>query len=167
MLSLAPHGYAATTSARGALGALKGRVSQRSSRAIRYSGRPLPPRAAGFGTPRPLPPDPPNLLVRDEKLTATAVDRGHLALPDGLRKLDRANAELGGGVGEAQRRGRHVGVGRRLDRLQLLRARRATPVHIAEVVGILALVDSRKATGFLGRDSPRGVTWHRTHVRAS
>ena len=41
----------------------------------------------------PLPPDPLDLLVRDQQLAAPPTDRRHLALPDRLCQLDRADAE--------------------------------------------------------------------------
>ena len=91
--------------------------------------------------------------------------RRHLALPDGLCQLDRVDAELGGGVHQTERRGRHVANGR-LNGLQLLRTRRAAAVDVAQVVRILAEGNAGLATGFGGR-TLRVVAWHRTYVQGS
>jgi hypothetical protein len=48
-------------------------------------------------------------------------NRRDVTLPDGLCQLDRAVTELGGSLRQAERLGRHVGVGRRVGRLQRLR----------------------------------------------
>jgi hypothetical protein len=57
------------------------------------------------GSPAAVPTDPLDLLMRDQLLAALPVDRRHFALPDGLCELDLADAELGGGVGQAERGG--------------------------------------------------------------
>ena len=80
--------------------------------------------------------------------------------PDGLRHLDRVDAELGGGVRQAGWRGRHVATRRRVGWLRL-GARRPTLVHVAQVVRVLALVDAGSATGFLRRNPSRGVACRR------
>ena len=54
--------------------------------------------------------------MRDQQLAATPTNRSHPALPDGLRQQDRADTELGGGVGQAERRGRCMAAGRRVER---------------------------------------------------
>jgi hypothetical protein len=84
----------------------------------RRARRASPRRAASSGTPSiaaqsaaVVPPDPLNLLARDQKLPAARPDRRHLALPDGLSELDRADAELGRGVHQAERRGARRGLG--------------------------------------------------------
>ena len=64
----------------------------------------------GRGTPAALPlaPDPLHLLVCDQQLAAPPPPRRLPDLPAALRQLDRADAELGGGVRQAGRRRRHV-----------------------------------------------------------
>jgi hypothetical protein len=84
--------------------------------------------------PDPVPPDPLELIVRDQQLAAPPTTYGHLALADGLRQLDRADAELGGGVRQAERRRGRVGVAWRVGRLRFFgRVSRAAAVHIAQV----------------------------------
>jgi hypothetical protein len=109
-------------------------------------------RAARQPTPRP-PPDEP---ARARRVRPAARRHAHEAWPpcppDGLRQLDSADTELRGGIRQTERGGRHVATGR-LDRPQLLRARRPTSVHVGEVVRVLAERDAGLATGFLGRDT--------------
>jgi hypothetical protein len=98
--------------------------------------------------PDPFPPNPLKVVERDEQLAATPTNLGHLALPDGLSQLDRADAELGGGVRQAERGGGYVAT-REFDWLHLLRARRAATVHIAQVVRVFAVRDSGLAAGLI------------------
>lgn len=46
----------------------------------------------------PLPPNPLELVLRDQQLAARPAHRVHVALPNALRQRDRGDAELGGGV---------------------------------------------------------------------
>jgi hypothetical protein len=98
----------------------------------------------------------PDLLPPDQQLAAPPTNRRHLALPDGLCQLDRADAELGGGVRQVERRVSHVAT--EWLGLQLLRARRLTSVDVAEVVRVLAEREAGLATGL---PSPGLFEWCR------